>query len=92
MLGKGQQRKISALSVFVLWLVKYLKKLLIIGVSITSRNVTFFLISSMVSGLLNQLQIFWQLNLLELLELLMGLGLLKLWQLIDTLFFISNTL
>ena len=31
----------------------------------------------MVSGLLNQLQIFWQLYLIELLGLLIGLGLLE---------------
>ena len=37
-----------------------------------------FLISSMVLGLLNQLQIFWQLCLIELLGLLTGLGLLEL--------------
>ena len=38
----------------------------------------FYLISSMVSGLLDQLQIFWQLILIELLRILIGLGLLKL--------------
>ena len=38
----------------------------------------FFLISSMVLGLLDQLQIFSQLNLVELLGLLTGLGLLEL--------------
>ena len=37
-----------------------------------------FLISSMVVGLLDQLQIFWQLFLIELLGLLTGLGLLEL--------------
>ena len=37
-----------------------------------------FLISSMVLGLFDQLQIFWQLRLIELLELLTGLGLLEL--------------
>ena len=42
----------------------------------------FFLRSSMVLGLLDQLQIFWQLYLIELLELLTGLRLLKLQQLI----------
>ena len=39
---------------------------------------TFFVISSMVLGLLDQLQIFWQLYLIELLGLLTGLGLLEL--------------
>ena len=38
----------------------------------------FFLISSMALGLLDQLQIFWQIYLIELLGLLTGLGLLNL--------------
>ena len=42
----------------------------------------FFLTSSLVLGLLNQLQIFSQLYLIELLGVLTGLGLLKLWHLI----------
>ena len=42
----------------------------------------FFLISIMVLGLLDQLQIFSQLHLIELLGLLTGLGLLELWHLI----------
>ena len=37
---------------------------------------------SVVSVLLDQLEIFWQLLLIELLELLIGLGLLELWHLI----------
>ena len=37
-----------------------------------------FSISSMVLGLLDQLQIFWQLHMIEMLELLTGLGLLEL--------------
>ena len=37
-----------------------------------------FLFSGIVSGFLDQLQIFWQLYLIELLELLTGLGLLEL--------------
>ena len=41
-----------------------------------------FQISSMVLGLLDQLQIFSQLYLIELLWLLTGLGLLELWHLI----------
>ena len=48
----------------------------------TERSVTFFLNSSMVLGLLDQLQIFSQLYLKELLGLLTGLGLLELWHLI----------
>ena len=43
---------------------------------------TFFLISSKVLDLLDQLQIFWQLYLIELLGLLTGLELLELWHLI----------
>ena len=41
-----------------------------------------FLISSMVLGLLSQLEIFSQLYLIELLGLLIGMGLLELWNLI----------
>ena len=47
---------------------------------------TFFLISSMVLGLLNQLQIFSQLCVIELLGFLTGLGLLQLWHLISKVF------
>ena len=43
------------------------------------RNMALFLISTKVSGLLDQLQIFWQLHLIELLGLLIGL---ELWHLI----------
>ena len=58
----------------------------------------FFLISSVVLGLLDQQQIFWQLNLIELLWLLTGLGLVELWYLIyprlltgiDMLLFFTN--
>ena len=42
---------------------------------------SFFLISSMVLGFFYQLKIFSQLYLIELLELLIGLGLLELWHL-----------
>ena len=49
---------------------------------ITYRNVVFFLISSLVLGLINKLKIFWQLYLIELLGLLTGLELLELWHLI----------
>ena len=48
------------------------------GLLITYRNVAFLLISSMILSLLDQLQIFWQLYLIELLGLLTGLGLLEL--------------
>ena len=51
---------------------------------VTQREMwTFFLISSLVLGLLSQLQIFLHLYLIELLGLLTGLGLLKLQQLIQ---------
>ena len=82
MLGKGLLRKTNALLVFFLRLVKSLKNLQIIGLLITLRNVAFFLISSLDLGLLDQLQIFSQLYLIELLGLLTGLGLLELWCLI----------
>ena len=82
MLGKGLLRKTNALLVFFLRLVKSLKNLQIIGLLITLRNVAFFLISSMVLGLLDQLQIFSQLYLIELLGILTGLRLLELWCLI----------
>ena len=78
MLGKGLLRKTNALLVFFLRLVKSLKNLQIIGLLITLRNVAFFLISSLDLGLLDQLQIFSQLHLIELLGLLTGLGLLEL--------------
>ena len=45
----------------------------------TKRNVAFFLISSMVLGLLHQLQIFSQLHLIELLGLLTSQGLFLLY-------------
>ena len=44
---------------------------------ITYRNVSFFLIYSMVSGVLDQRYVFWQLYLMELLGVLIGLGLLE---------------
>ena len=82
MLVKDLQLKTTTLLVFFLWLVKSLKNLYIIGLLITWRNVTFFLISSKVLGLLDQLQIFSQLYLIEFLGLLTDLGLLELWHLI----------
>ena len=53
-----------------------------IGLFISSRNVASILITSMVSGLPDQLQIFWQMYLMECLGLLIGLGLLELWRFI----------
>ena len=82
MLGKGLQLKTTTLLVFFLWFVKSLKNLCIMGLSITWGNVAFFLISKMVVGLLDQLQIFSLWYLIEFLGLLTGLGLLKLWHLI----------
>ena len=60
---------------------KVLEKLLIIGLpsfGLPREMLHFFLISSMVLGLLDQLQIFWQLYLIELLGFLTGLELIKL--------------
>ena len=65
-----------------MWLIKYLKNVQIICFLITSGNVASFLISNMVSGLLDHLQIFWWLYLVELREFLTGLGILELWNLI----------
>ena len=52
------------------------------GLLITRGNVAFFLISSMALGLPDEVQIFSPWYLIELLWLLTGLGLLKLWHLI----------
>ena len=71
-------RPVSLLSVVS----KVFEKLVKIGLLITWRNVVFFLTFSMVLGLLDQLLIFSQLYLIELLGLLTGLGLLELWHLI----------
>ena len=65
--GKGQQLKTTAPLVFFTVVSKVFEKLLI---------------SSMVLSLFDQLQIFLQLDLIELLGLLTGLGLLELWHLI----------
>ena len=77
MLGRGLRLKSTTLLVFLLWLVKSLKNLLI-----ALRNGASFLISSMVKGLSNQLQIFRQLYLIELVGSLIGLGLLEPWHII----------
>ena len=61
---------------------KVFENLRIMGLLITWRNVAFFLISKMVLGLLDQLQIFSLWYLIELLGFLTGLGLLELWHLI----------
>ena len=66
------------LLVFLLELVKSLKNLLKIDLLINSKNIVFFLISSTVSSLFDQLQILWQLHHIELLGLLIDLQIFKL--------------
>ena len=63
-LGKGLVIKTTTLLVFFLWLVKFLKNFKIIVYLLDKLGL--FLIFSMVLGLLNQLQILWQLYLIEL--------------------------
>ena len=75
MLGEGLQLKTTAL-------VSKVFEKLVIGLLITSRNLAFFLISCMVLGLLDQLLIFSQSHLIELLGFLTDLELLDLWHLI----------
>ena len=74
MLGKGLQLKTTTLLIF-LWLVKKLVNNIIVD---HLKKCVFFLISSMVLGLLDQLQILTA----ELLWLLAGLGLLELQHMI----------
>ena len=88
MLGRGVWLKTTTLLVFclvlVFWLVMSLKNINL-GLLVTwliALNVAFCLISSIFSRLLDQLEIFWQPHLIELLGLLIGLGLLELWHLI----------
>ena len=66
------------LLVFLLELVKSLQNLLKIDLLINSKNMVFFLISSTVSSLFDQLQILWQLHHIELLGLLIDLQIFKL--------------
>ena len=82
MLGRGLGLKTTTLLLFFLWLVKSLKNLQITGLLFPSKKVTSYLIFSMDSGLLDQLQIFKQSHLMKLLGLLTGLGLMELWHLI----------
>ena len=56
--GEGSTAKTYCTVSLLLWLVKSSKNLQIIGLLITQRNVVFFLISSMVLGLPDQLHIF----------------------------------
>ena len=71
-------RLVSLLSVFS----KVFEKVVKSRIVDHSQKRSIFLISSMVLVLLDQLQIFLQLYLIELLGLLTGLGLLELWHLI----------
>ena len=64
--------------VSLLFLIGKVCKKLIIGLLITWRNMPYFLISFMVLGLPDQLQIFRQFYLIELRGLLTSLGLLEL--------------
>ena len=73
MFGKGLWLEATALLVIFLGLIKSL---------ITFKNAAFRQIFSVISGPLDQLQIFWQLYLIELLWLLIGLGLLELQHLV----------
>ena len=76
--GEGLQLKTTTLLVFFLWLVRSLKFSHIIELLITLRNAVFFPISSVVLGLLDQLQVFLRLYLIELQGLLTSLELLEL--------------
>ena len=76
--GKGLQLKTTTLLVFFLWLVRSLKIFHIIELLITQRNAAFFLISSVVLDLLDQLQVFVKLYLIEFRGLLTSLELLEL--------------
>ena len=76
--GIGLQLEITALLVFFSVVSKVFEKLVNNSIVDHQENCGLFLISSMVLGLLYQLQIFLQLYLIELLGLLAGLGLLKL--------------
>ena len=80
--SKGLLQKSTTLLFFFLWLVKSLKNVQIIDLLIAQRNKAFSLISSMILGLFDQLQIFCQLYLIEVQGFLTGLGLLDLQHLI----------
>ena len=58
MLGKDLQLKTTTVVVFFLCSVKSLRNLYVIGLLITYRSVALFLISDMVLGIRDQLQIF----------------------------------
>ena len=81
-LEKGLLLKtITLLTFLVVGKVFVVNLLSVVGKSfgkLTERNVVFFLISSMILGLFDQLQIFSQLYVAGLLWFLIGIGLLKL--------------
>ena len=81
-LEKGLLLKtITLLTFLVVGKVFVVNLLFVVGKSfgkLTERNVVFFLISSMILGLFDQLQIFSQLYLAGLLWFLIGIGLLEL--------------
>ena len=83
MFGKRLQLKTAALLVSLLSVVsKFFEKLASNRIVDHLEKYGFFLISSMVLGFLDQLQIFSQSYLIELLGVLTNLGLLELWHLI----------
>ena len=82
MLGKGLQQKTTTQLVFFAVVSKFFEKLVNNRIVDHLEKCGFFLISSMVLGLLDQLHIFLHLYLIELLGLLTSLGLLELWHLI----------
>ena len=83
MFGKRLQLKTAALLVSLLSVVsKFFEKLASNRIVDHLEKYGFFLISSVVLGFLDQLQIFSQSYLIELLGVLTNLGLLELWHLI----------
>ena len=82
MLGKGLQQKTTIQLVFFVVVSKFFEKLVNNRIVDHLEKCGFFLISSMVLGLLDQLHIFLHLYLIELLGLLTSLGRLELWHLI----------
>ena len=82
MLGKGLQQKTTIQLVFFAVVSKFFEKPVNNRIVDHLEKCGFFLISSMVLGLLDQLHIFLHLYLIELLGLLTSLGRLELWHLI----------
>ena len=76
-LGEGLQQKLLPVSLLSV-VIKILEKLVNNGIVDHLEKCGLFLISSMVLGLLNELQIISQLYLIEFLGLLTGVGLLEL--------------